>query len=124
MSRLHGPLHQVPGLEKTCFQGPKLVCEFWCNGVMTYHFGNLLTSQTLILSQIFIFYLKYKIYWGFKMRAMRGLQKFWILNFFFFANICAQSFYSTSSMKGKGSVYSRASWTFELLYNQCGTWRF
>ena len=44
--------------------------------------------------------------------------------FFFFANICAQSFYSTSSMKGKGSVYSRASWTFELLYNRCGTWHF
>ena len=28
-------------------KGHKLVCEFWCYGVMTYHFGNLLTSRTL-----------------------------------------------------------------------------
>ena len=45
-----GPLH-----EKAHSQGPKLVCEFWGIGVMTYHFGNLLTRQTQILSQIFYF---------------------------------------------------------------------
>ena len=42
VSWLQGPLHQVPGLEKAHSKGPKLVCEFWCNGIMTYHFGNLL----------------------------------------------------------------------------------
>ena len=32
-------LHQVPVLEKAHFRGPKLVCEFWCYGNMTYHFS-------------------------------------------------------------------------------------
>ena len=42
----------------------------------------------------------------------------------FFANKCAQCFYSTSLIESKGPVYSWASWTFELLYNCVGTWRF
>ena len=44
-----------PDMEKAHFQGPKLVCEFWCYDVMTYHFGNLLTSTTVVLWQIFYF---------------------------------------------------------------------
>ena len=42
----------------------------------------------------------------------------------FFANKCAQSFYRTNPIESKGPVYSRASWTFELLYNCVGSWRF
>ena len=49
-------------------------------------------------------------------------------SFFFFSFFCqclCPVFLQTQSHKrAKGSVYWRASWTFELLYNRCVTWHF
>ena len=81
MSRLHGLLLQVPGLEEAHSQEPELVCEFWCNGVMTYHFGNLLTSQTLI----FYFSHKMLIFGGVQNAGNEGAAK--ILDFDLFHKI-------------------------------------
>ena len=78
VSQLQGPLHQVPGLEKAHFQGPELVCEFWSNGIMTYHFGNLFTSQTLILSQIFYFSPEMQKCFGVQNAGMIGFGPFCI----------------------------------------------
>ena len=75
----------VPGMEKAHSQGPKLVCEIWCNGVMTYHFGNLLTSQTLILSQIFYFSPKMQNLLGVQNAGNEGAAK--ILDFDLFHKI-------------------------------------
>ena len=83
MSWLHGPLLQVPGLEKAHSQGPELECEFWCNGVMTYHFGNLLTRQTQILSQIFYFSVKMQNLLGVQNAGNEGAAK--ILDFDLFS---------------------------------------
>ena len=83
VSRLHGPLHQVPGMEKAHSHGPEEIFEFWCYGVMTYHFGNLLTSQTLILSQIFYFSPKMQNLLGVQNAGNEGAAK--ILDFDLFS---------------------------------------
>ena len=71
-------MEQAQCLEKAHFQGPKLVREFWWYGVMTYHFGHLLTRPTLILSHFVIFGLK----WGSELLEMRWAPK--ILEFCIF----------------------------------------
>ena len=107
--------------------------------VSTYLSVSVVVSST---SSIFLFLCQYTIHFGIIycvfifVSVIVHIFVFCFLpfNFLFTYNCIYYSFFcqclcpvflqTQSHRRAKGAVYWRASWTFELLYNRCGTWHF